>query len=135
MDMVLVLEDEPAVQEVFRAVLRRNGFNFEVAATAEDALALCKHHRGAIALLIADVHLPSSRSGTDAALEVRRSYPHVPILFTSGTPMEFWDEADRQNAEQIPQGCVCFIQKPFTCWTLIERIGDLLPRIELARTA
>lgn len=134
MEVVLVLEDDPAVQEVLRAILRRNGFKVEVAATADRTLAQCKQHRGAIGMLIADVHLPS-RSGTEAAVEIREHHPDIPILFTSGTPMEYWNDADRRNVERLPRDSFCFVQKPFTCWALMEKVGGLLPRFQLARTA
>jgi two-component system cell cycle sensor histidine kinase/response regulator CckA len=134
MDLILVLEDDPAVQGVLRAVLQRNGFTAEVTASAEDALVLCKHYREGIDLLIADAQIPSG-SGAEVALKVRQAHPHVPILFTSGTPIEFWSEADRRNVAQLRRDSFSFIPKPFTCWTLMQKIGDLLTRSHLAGTA
>jgi DNA-binding NtrC family response regulator len=132
--VVLVVEDDVAVRAVFRAVLAYNGFTVEAAETADDAIAACKRRRGAIDLLIADVRLPS-RSGTDVAVALSRCYPRVPILFTSGTDIEFWSDADHANLGELPRESFAFLPKPFTCWTLMQKVGELLSPFTLPHTA
>jgi len=132
--LVLVLEHHPVVHAVLQAVLLRNGFTVEVTVTADDALAFYDRSGGAVDLLIADVHLPAG-SGTDVAVELSQRCPRVPILFTSGTDIEFWSEADAANVAKLPRGSYAFLAKPFTCWTLMRKIGELLPPFTLPRTA
>lgn len=134
MDAILVLEDDAANQAVFGAILRRQGFHTVAASSAQAALEACRQQRGAIGLVIADLRLPDM-PGTEAARRIRQSYPHIPILFTSGTPMDCWGDAELRDLSGFPQDSYEFLPKPFTCWMLNEAVGRMMERVRLAQSA
>jgi PAS domain S-box-containing protein len=79
---VLVVEDEPAVRDTTARLLERRGY---VVATAEDgqaAATVAATQR--FDLLLTDVLLPGGMSGKDVADVLRRSQPHLAILFMTG---------------------------------------------------
>ncbi|HWQ56859.1 MAG TPA: response regulator [Bryobacteraceae bacterium] len=133
MTAILVVEDDAANREVFLAALRRKGFQVTGVASAKEAFALSRHH-GPIDLLIADVLLPDG-SGVDVALRMRQWNPNIPILFTSGTPIDYWNEADARNLQALPPDSFAFLPKPFICSALTTKVGELLTRVRLPRTA
>lgn len=134
MDVILVLEDDAANRTVFSAVLRREGYQVISATCAREAFDAARQYRGAIALLIADVRLPDI-SGTEVALFIRECYPHLPVLFTSGTPIDCWAEEDLEKISSLPEQSYSFLPKPFTCWALTAKVSGMLTRAGLVRTA
>jgi CheY-like chemotaxis protein len=122
---VFVLDDNLDSINVFRWVLERH-YNVLATETAADAIALCRQHREHLNLIVADVPLQSTLSGTEVGLEVRTFLPDVPILLTSGTPIEGWHVDDFSNLKTLMSGRVDFIQKPFTAQTLVSKIEKLL---------
>lgn len=134
MDVILVLEDDAANQAVFSTILRREGYQVLTAENAQQAFAACRQQRGGIDLLIADLQLPDL-PGTEAALRIRESYPHIPILFTSGTPIDCWSDSELREISRLPDGAYSFLPKPFTCWTLAKMVSRMLARVSFAHSA
>ncbi|HEX3457512.1 MAG TPA: response regulator, partial [Candidatus Baltobacteraceae bacterium] len=84
---VLVVDDEPAILEVVKAYLEREGLSVETASGVEETRRALE--RGAVDLLVLDIALPDG-SGLDV---LRAAFPnaHVPtIVLTSRS-----GEADR----------------------------------------
>jgi CheY-like chemotaxis protein len=92
MPRVLVLDDEPTNRAVIAFVLRNAGYDVREAATGIDALHMGHHQR--ITVLVADLRLPD-RPGTEVARALRNDWPDMAILFTSGTPIQYWTQAER----------------------------------------
>src|SRR5262249_29143486 len=69
---ILIVDDEPSMRDMLRIVMRRDGFDVEVAANGKEAIELLKRER--IDLLLSDIRMPDV-SGVDvlrAAKEVNR---------------------------------------------------------------
>jgi CheY-like chemotaxis protein len=79
---VLVVEDDEAVRATTSALLRDLGYAVFEAASARDALAQLREAR--VDLVFSDVILPDGMSGVDLAAEIRRHFPALPVLLTSG---------------------------------------------------
>ena len=107
-------------------LLRRNHHVVRQAGTPEEAEQICKEH--ATDLLVADVNLSSSRSGTDVALRLIQSQPRIKCLFISGLPIENWTEKDRDNVGQIPPGSHAALLKPIFPDSLLKTVDELLAK-------
>ena len=123
----LVLEDEPVVLAVFRAVLQRNGFIVLAAERGEVALRCSSDRRLRIDIVVADITLPGS-SGTNVVLQIKASRPDIPVLFTSGRPLDWLSAMDQGNIAGLPEGSYSFLQKPFTAGQLMDSVETLLSR-------
>jgi PAS domain S-box-containing protein len=120
-EVILLVEDEPAVQLLERRVLETGKYEVLVASSGAEALGLLDQHKGRIDLLVTDVVMPGM-SGRELAEAVLRRRPGLPALFLSGyTP----DEVLRQGvrAEEAH-----FLQKPFTPSSLLGKVRELLSR-------
>ncbi|MBX9928301.1 MAG: MASE1 domain-containing protein [Gemmatimonadaceae bacterium] len=114
---VLVVEDDPILLELARAVLERAGFAVATAADADHALA--EAGRGAIHALVIDVMLPG-RSGVAVARALQGHDPTLPVLFISG-----------YSADAMPPGITLpegapFLEKPFSGDQLLARVEAIV---------
>ena len=113
---VLVVEDEPSVRQLARAVLEREGYRVLAAADGVEALVLLARHRvEALHVLLTDVVMPGM-SGPQLAAEVARLHPEASVVYMSG----YADDAVRQHGGFAP-GTV-FLAKPFELDDLAETV-------------
>jgi PAS domain S-box-containing protein len=116
---ILVVEDNAEVRTVVRRQLDELGYRVREAENAAAALAILES--GApIDLLFSDVIMPGGMLGTELAQEVRRRWPAVRILLTTG-----FAEAAAQNGRHVPEG-MALITKPYRKRTLGEKIREVL---------
>jgi two-component system, cell cycle sensor histidine kinase and response regulator CckA len=111
---VLVVDDEPGIRALLRAVLEAIGIKVLVAEDGQQALQIVSSE-ASIDLLITDVIMPNLDGG-QLALKVQRSHPHIKILFMS---------ADTNGLLEAKSGCTVF-QKPLSVQTLVRVVSDLL---------
>ena len=131
---LLVLEDEPAVMQMLRQMLKE--FSLIEAGTAEEALRLFTEHGRRIDLLLADVSLPTS-SGIQVALLLRSEIPNLPVILTSGYPVSVWAERDAADLKRLGSNSVAIIAKPFQAQVIRNTIRELIGMepFEAVRTA
>lgn len=72
--LVLVIDNEEAIQAGMRAMLRHWGYNVICGASAGAVAARLKQQRHAPDLVIADYHLEQRRNGTEAIFQLRREF-------------------------------------------------------------
>jgi len=113
---ILVLEDEPALQQMASRVLRRRGYRILVAGSAMEAMAVWAEHADSIDLLFADLMLPDGQSGRQVAKTLAASRPSLKIIYTSGYSSEFVSE------DFVLEQGVNFLQKPYELGQLLEII-------------
>jgi PAS domain S-box-containing protein len=121
-EVILLVEDEPAVQLLERRVLEMGRYEVLVASNGAEALAILDRHVGPIDLLVTDVVMPGM-TGRELAEAVARRRPGLRALFLSGyTP----DEVLRQGvrAEEAH-----FLQKPFTPSSLLGKVREVLGHV------
>ena len=80
---VLLVEDNEAVGEFATEILSDLGYRPSWAGNADQALRLLSESEGRFDVLFSDVVMPGM-SGIELAETVRRQYPEMPILLTSG---------------------------------------------------
>ena len=112
--------------ESFQHALEGERYQQQETDTADHAIDVCQSLKDQISLIVADILLRSPVSGTQVCLEARSCYPGIPILLTSGTPLEGWQEVDFENFKVLMSGRVDFLQKPFTASILESKIEKLL---------
>jgi DNA-binding response OmpR family regulator len=117
---VVVVDDDPSVQEVVRAYLERDGYLVYVAATAGEGLAVAEKVKPA--LIVLDLMLPD-RSGEDVCREVRER-SDVPILMLTAKASE--DE----RVTGLALGADDYLTKPFSPRELVARVRAILRRTQ-----
>ncbi|MCA8926139.1 MAG: PAS domain S-box protein [Planctomycetes bacterium] len=123
--VILVAEDEDLVRGFVVRTLERSGYKVLVAKDGREAIKLCQAH-DTIALAILDVVMPVL-SGPDAAVELARLRPGLPVLFSSG----YSDPA--QFSASLPAGAAV-LKKPYRVEDLLRSVraalGDATPSAE-----
>ncbi|WP_398491771.1 ATP-binding protein [Variovorax sp.] len=117
-EVVLVVEDEPAVRQFSVDALTELGYRVLEADGAAAALRQLEAHPE-IALLFTDVVMPEV-NGAKLAEEVRRRWPAVKILFTTG----YTRNAVVHNG--VLDAGVELIGKPFTLEALAVKVREVL---------
>jgi two-component system response regulator RegX3 len=115
---VLVVEDEESFSEALSYLLRREGYEVEVAGTGPDALAA--FDRAGADLVLLDLMLPGL-SGTEVCRELR-TRSHVPIIMVTARD----SEVDKVVGLEI--GADDYVTKPFSSRELVARIRAVLRR-------
>ena len=100
---VLLVEDDADVIEIASAYLRELGYTVKPAVNAQAGLDLIGRE-GEVDLLFADILMRGRISGLDLAREVRRRFPSILVLLTTGSSSSAQD-AVRQGFEVL--------QKPY----------------------
>ena len=118
---VLVVEDDPAIQELLRFTLRKAGYEATVVASAEEAGASLGHALPDIVLI--DWMLPKT-SGISLARKLRQESrtSGLPIIMVTARG----EEADR--VEGLETGADDYLVKPFSPRELLARIQAVLRR-------
>ncbi|MEP7000245.1 MAG: response regulator [bacterium] len=115
-ERVLLVEDEESVRRVARRSLELHGYKIVEAPDGYAALQLASEHE--IDLLLTDVMMPGML-GPALAVEMRRLYPRLPVLFMSG-----------HSAEIVRDGLLDpstpFLAKPFAPAQLAQKVRDVL---------
>jgi PAS domain S-box-containing protein len=83
-ERILLLEDDPSVRTIARAVLERFGYHVFEAPTAAAALQLWEDHRGDFDLVVTDLILPFGLSGSELADRLTAAKPELRVIYTSG---------------------------------------------------
>jgi CheY-like chemotaxis protein len=117
-EVILVVEDEPAVREFSVEALSELGYRVLEADSAAAALKLLEDH-AEITLLFTDVVMPEV-NGRKLADEACRRWPHLKVLFTTG----YSRNAVVHNGVLDPG--VHLIGKPFTLEELATRVREVL---------
>jgi CheY-like chemotaxis protein len=82
-ETILLVEDEPMVLDLGRAMLEKLGYTVILAGTPADAIRLAEANPGAIDLLLTDVVMPAM-SGPDLAAQLVSRAPSLKCLYASG---------------------------------------------------
>jgi GAF domain-containing protein/CheY-like chemotaxis protein len=119
METILLVEDEEAVRDLARDVLRTRGYTVVEASDASEALRICERHPGAIEMVLTDVVMPGM-TGRDLADRLALLRPAIKVLYMSG----YTDNAVIHHGV-LDAGTV-FLQKPFTPAVLAHKVREVL---------
>jgi DNA-binding response OmpR family regulator len=116
---VLVVEDEPAIADLLRMYLSREGFQVLVEADGQAALTAVADHRPSCVLL--DVGLPGM-DGIEVCRQLRAAQDWTPVLFCTARD----DEVDRVLGLEL--GADDYITKPFSPREVVARVKAVVRR-------
>ncbi|CAN5450583.1 response regulator transcription factor [soil metagenome] len=117
--LVLVVEDEPAIADIQRRYLTREGFGVHVESDGDGAVAAVERLRPVAIVL--DIGLPG-RDGVAVCRALRERGDWTPILFVTARD----DETDRIIGLEI--GADDYLTKPFSPRELVARVKAILRR-------
>jgi len=117
-ETVLLVEDEPALQQKICEVLENAGYRVLAAGDGAQGLRLALEEAPQIHLLLTDVVMPNM-SGPRLAERLRTTRPDTKTLYMSGYP-------DMGEGSEALRSQPNFIQKPFTQEELLRRVREVL---------
>jgi EAL domain-containing protein (putative c-di-GMP-specific phosphodiesterase class I)/DNA-binding NarL/FixJ family response regulator len=118
---VLVVDDEPAVRDLFARALRDAGYETIKAADGVEALQLIEHH--SVALILLDATMPRlDGAGVIRAVRAREATRTLPVILVTAKG----DLGDRVDG--LEAGADDYMVKPVALDELVARVGAELRR-------
>jgi PAS domain S-box-containing protein len=112
---ILVVDDEPSLRSLAKAILQRNGYEVLLAKDGREGVEMFRRHADTITAVLLDITMPVM-DGKEAFYLIRGIRADVPILITTG-----YSEAT--TMELFEAGAVVeFVQKPYSAARLCEKI-------------
>jgi PAS domain S-box-containing protein len=118
-ETVLLVEDEPILLNMVKAMLDKLGYRVLSAVSPTEAIKLAKKHPHDINLLITDIVMPGM-NGRDMAARIKALYPKLKCLFMSGYT------ADVVANHGVLEEGLHFMQKPFSMEDLAKKARETL---------
>jgi two-component system, cell cycle sensor histidine kinase and response regulator CckA len=118
-ETILLVEDEPALLNLAKIMLERQGYNVIAATKPSEAIHLAEEHSGDIHLMLVDVVMPEM-TGRELSDLLRSSRPGLRRLFMSGYT------ANVIAHQGVLEPGVLFLQKPFSARALAEKVREAL---------
>jgi two-component system, cell cycle sensor histidine kinase and response regulator CckA len=115
-ETILLVEDDPAVRQLFAQALSRAGYTVYEARNGEEAVKLFDQHGDSIDLLLTDMRMPYM-GGAELARQLRARRETLKLLCISGYPGAF----DGDLAAD-------FLAKPFSRDDLLNKVREVLDR-------
>jgi len=122
---ILIVEDEKAIQLALRGLLRRDGYDVDLADTGEDAVR--KLGETAYDLVITDLALGRGLSGMDVLRASREARPETAVVMITAHGSE------KVAVEAMKQGAEDYLPKPFDNEELRVVVRHALERTQLQR--
>jgi two-component system, cell cycle sensor histidine kinase and response regulator CckA len=116
LETILLVEDEPAVRQLFSLALTRAGYRVHEARNGQEALKVFDQHGESIDLLLTDMRMPYM-GGAELARQLRSRRSTLKLLcisgYAGGSELEFSEE---------------FLAKPFSRDELLKKVREVLDR-------
>jgi len=118
-EVIMLVEDDPAVRELARRALSSEGYRIIVADNGPSAISAVRASSAQIDMLLTDVVMPGM-SGKDLYEALAVSLPRLKVLYTSGYAEEAVTHhgVSREPASLLP--------KPFTTESLRRKVREVL---------
>lgn len=116
LETILLVEDEPAVRQLFSLALTRAGYRVHEARNGQEALKVYDQYADSIDLLLTDMRMPFM-GGAELARQLRTRRQSLKLLCISGysgvSELEFSED---------------FLAKPFSRDQLLAKVREILDR-------
>jgi DNA-binding response OmpR family regulator len=116
--VILVIEDEEAIQSLVEDALTEGGFEPAIAASGEEAVTLLKGRTANYRALVTDISLRGRIDGWEVAQQAREIDPQFPIVYMSGASAVDWPSKGVPNS--------IMLAKPFAPAQLVTAVSNLL---------
>ena len=114
LETILLVEDEPAVRQLFAQALLRAGYSIFEARNGQEAMKLFDQHGEAIDMLLTDMRMPYM-GGAELAHQLRARRRSLKLLCISGYP-----------GNLDPELASDFLAKPFSLDDLLKKVREVL---------
>lgn len=121
---ILVIEDDPTIQELLEHLITNAGYNARLTSTGSEGLAVWEEWEPDLVVL--DLLLPDMH-GYDVCRRIRQSGQYTGILMLTALD----DEIDQVTGLEL--GADDYLPKPFRPRELMARIRSILRRVHAAR--
>lgn len=120
--LVLICDDDPAVNRLVGEVLRRQGYQVRTVERGDEALRIARSDRPAAVLL--DVSLPGMMDGASVLQRLRASPDtrHIPVVMVTGT--------EERGTRIDPVEVVGWIEKPIDREALLRTVEWAVKQVE-----
>jgi CheY-like chemotaxis protein len=115
-ETILLVEDEPAVRQLFAHALVRAGYSVVEARNGQEAMRLFDEHAEAIDMLLTDLRMPYM-GGAELAHQLRGRRRSLKLLCISGYPGRLDEDL-----------AVDFLAKPFSRADLLKKVREVLDK-------
>ncbi len=119
---VLVVDDDPTVRSLAESVLQEAGYTVELAENGLHAVERLRYLGDAVSLILLDLTMPQL-GGAEAALELRRLNPNIPIVAMSGYGDV--EVMERFSGSEVDD----FLPKPFRPDQLAAKVREVLSSV------
>jgi two-component system cell cycle sensor histidine kinase/response regulator CckA len=116
---VLLVEDEVAVREATKRMLRKFGFTVVEAKNGQDAMLLWEREGAAVDVMLTDVVMPAM-GGAELARSLREKRPDLRVVFMSGYTQ------GTLELSSMDETATRFLPKPFTADQLVRTLRELI---------
>jgi PAS domain S-box-containing protein len=123
--VILVVDDDPLVRNLSRAILQKNGYSVLLAENGKVAVDLFRTNLDTIGAVLLDLTMPVM-DGREAFRQMNEIRADIPVVISTG-----YGEPD--VAGQFPETVGGLIQKPFTVSQLNEKMASVLALRKTAR--
>jgi CheY-like chemotaxis protein len=96
--VILVVEDDHAVQDIVEEALSEGGFEVAIAATGGEAVTLLGGDKSRYRALVTDINLPGTFDGWEVARRAREINPDFPVVYMSGKDADDWTSKGVPNS-------------------------------------
>ena len=116
--VILVIEDDPAVQGIVEEALTEAGFEPSMVASGEEAVTLLQGYKGKYRALVTDINLVGRMDGWEIAKRAREIEPEFPVIYMTGAAADDW------ASKGVPNSIL--LTKPFAPAQLVTAVSQLL---------
>lgn len=118
-ELVLVVDDEPAVRKVLQETLKLHGYQVLTANEGAEALAVYSEQREHIEVVVTDLAMPGM-NGLELTRVLKRLDPQVKIVVSTGLVEEAKEAALKELGVKI------FLKKPYMAEPILEALRKVL---------
>jgi len=118
-ETILLVEDEEVVRKLAVRILKRQGYTVLEGSHGNEAIDVCKQHKGPVHLLLTDVVMPHM-SGRQLAEQLKQVCQGFKVLYMSG----YTDNAITHHG--VLEEGINYLQKPFTVDGLARKVREVL---------
>lgn len=119
-ERILLVEDDNLVRDHVESQLLSLGYDVDSVGSGPQALEILRKSETPVDLLFTDMVMPDGMDGSALAVEARKLYPDLPVLFTSGyTANSIFNRGHLD-------GAVDMLQKPYRRKDLAVKLREVL---------
>jgi DNA-binding response OmpR family regulator len=116
--IILVIEDDYAIQSMVEEALADGGFEPAIAASGEEAVTLLQGNKTKYRALVTDIDLNGRFDGWEVAKRAREIDPAFPVVYMTGAAADEW------GSHGVPNSIL--LTKPFAPAQLVTAVSNLL---------